>query len=55
MIQLYREAFDELEITETEAFGENSYFYRKKVGLHMESGDDSEGMGVSEEDTDEDM
>ena len=54
MIERYEEAFEQLEITETEAFGENSYFRRKERGLPMESDDDSEGMEESEEGADKD-
>jgi hypothetical protein len=49
MIERYEEAFEQLEITETEAFGENSYFRRKELGLPMESDDDSEGEEESQE------
>ncbi len=60
MIERYEEAFEQLEVTETEAFGENSYFHREELGLPMQSDDDSEGMEESEEeeagkDTDEEM
>ena len=58
MIKHYEEAFDQLEITETDAFGENLYFHRKKLGLPMGSDDNSQGIKEMEdvdEDTDEDM
>ncbi|KAI9781623.1 MAG: hypothetical protein M1839_005840 [Geoglossum umbratile] len=42
MVERFKEAFKQLEVIETEAFGENSYFHRKKFGLLIRSGNDSE-------------
>ncbi|KAI9767361.1 MAG: hypothetical protein M1840_005771 [Geoglossum simile] len=53
VIEQYEEAFNQLERTETKAFGENSYF-RKKLGLSVGSDDGSDGMEETE-DADEDM
>ncbi|KAH0545339.1 hypothetical protein FGG08_000638 [Glutinoglossum americanum] len=57
MIKRYEEAFEQLKIVETEAFGENSYFRQKELGLPMESNDYSDEIEVSEdaEDGDEDL
>ena len=46
IIERYGGAFEPLEINETEAFGENSYFRRKELGLVIGSDD---GSGVMEE------
>ncbi|KAI9778858.1 MAG: hypothetical protein M1839_007821 [Geoglossum umbratile] len=46
MIERYREAFEQLEITETEAFGENSYFRRKNLGLPMQLDDHSDSAAT---------
>ncbi|KAH0542465.1 hypothetical protein FGG08_003136 [Glutinoglossum americanum] len=43
MMKQYEEAFEQLEITETEAFGENSYFRQKELGLPLRSDDNSDG------------
>ncbi|KAI9770494.1 MAG: hypothetical protein M1839_003175 [Geoglossum umbratile] len=42
MVKRFKEAFEQLEVIETKAFGENSYFHRKKFGLPIRSGNDSE-------------
>ncbi|KAI9777789.1 MAG: hypothetical protein M1839_008584 [Geoglossum umbratile] len=42
MVKCFKVAFEKLEVIETEAFGGNSYFHRKKFGLPVRSGNDSE-------------
>lgn len=57
MVEQYEEVFEQLKIIEIEAFGENSYFHWKELGLSMGS-DNSWGMEDAEaveEDVGEDM
>jgi hypothetical protein len=57
MVKQYLQVFEQLEITETEAFMESSYFRREQPGLPMGSDDkfeeDFEGMEDDMEEVEE--
>ncbi len=50
MIERYEKAFEQLEVTETEAFGENSYFHWEELGLPMQSDDGMHYLAASFQD-----